>query len=127
MTETNHTVTIESQKEHLTKIRNLRDKINKYNESGSMVLEPEDLDVILRALCLHEAVITLDMNRNNPQTNLVKLQHMSDEELADFLSENANCTTCTIQCKGKDNCPSESSCYCEWLNWLNATTKEMTT
>jgi hypothetical protein len=53
------------------------------------------------------------------QTNADKIRLMSDEELAEFLSENTNCDCCNIQCPDKLNCPSMSSCYFRWLEWLN--------
>lgn len=52
------------------------------------------------------------------QTNAEHIRSMSDEDLAEFLSENTNCDCCNIQCADKNNCPSMSSCYCRWLEWL---------
>lgn len=52
------------------------------------------------------------------QTNADKIRAMSDEELAEFLSDNTNCDCCNIQCPDKLNCPSMSSCYCRHKEWL---------
>lgn len=53
-----------------------------------------------------------------------KIRNMSDEELADFLSENTNCDCCNIQCQDKLNCPSMSSCYCRHLEWIQSEVEE---
>ena len=47
---------------------------------------------------------------------------MSDEELADFLSENISCNNCVIQCQDKERSPSMSSCYYRCLEWLRKET-----
>ena len=59
-----------------------------------------------------------DLFEPKKQTNADRIRSMSDEELAEFLSENTNCDCCNIQCKDKLNCPSLSSCYCRHLEWL---------
>lgn len=59
-----------------------------------------------------------------PKTNADRIRSMSDEELADFLSENTNCDCCNIQCPDKLNCPSMSSCYCRHLEWLQSEAEE---
>lgn len=58
------------------------------------------------------------MNTCNKQTNADRIRSMTDEELAEFLSDNTNCDCCNIQCKDKLNCPSMSSCLYRWFEWL---------
>ena len=49
---------------------------------------------------------------------------MSNEELADFLSDIVSCNSCNIPCPDKNNVPSMSYCYCRWLEWLRTIRKE---
>lgn len=59
-----------------------------------------------------------------PLTNADKIRSMSDEELAEFLSENTNCDCCNIQCVDKLNCPSMSSCLFRFEEWLKSEVSE---
>lgn len=54
------------------------------------------------------------------ETNADKIRSMSDDELAEFLSENTNCDCCNIQCIDKLNCPSMSSCLFRFREWLQS-------
>ena len=66
----------------------------------------------------------ISQNYHKPMSQADRIRAMSDEELAEFLSENTNCDCCKIQCKDKLNCPSMSSCYCRWAEWLKSEAKE---
>ena len=57
-------------------------------------------------------------------TNADRIRAMTDEELAEFLSDNTNCDCCNIQCPDKEHCPSMSSCYCRWEEWLQSESLE---
>ena len=49
-------------------------------------------------------------------TNSERIRDMADEELAKFLSECVDCTTCCIT--SLENCGTEESCekaFCDWL------------
>ena len=63
-------------------------------------------------------------NKFIPMTQADRIRSMSDEELAEFLSESTNCDCCNIQCPDKLNCPSMSSCYCRHLEWLQSEVEE---
>ena len=67
---------------------------------------------------------TSGIPQRKKQTNADRIRSMSDEELADFLSENTNCDCCNIQCPDKLNCQSMSSCYCRHLEWLQSEVEE---
>ena len=62
--------------------------------------------------------------KNLPLTNSDKIRSISDEELAEFLSENTNCDCCNIQCVDKLNCPSMSSCLFRFMEWLKSEVSE---
>lgn len=70
------------------------------------------------------AVGCVDDFQQKPQTNADKIRSMSDEELAEFLSENTNCDCCNIQCIDKLNCPSMSSCLFRFIEWLQSEVSE---
>lgn len=74
--------------------------------------------------CRVEAELRELKNKRYSRTNADRIRSFSDEELADFLSENTNCDCCNIQCPDKLNCPSMSSCYCRHLEWLQSETEE---
>lgn len=40
---------------------------------------------------------------------------MSDEELAEFMSENTSYYYCGVRCKDRPKSPTESSCNFRWL------------
>lgn len=52
------------------------------------------------------------------QTNADRIRNMSDEQLAKLLFNKSGCDNCFVNCNGKDNCPSLSSCYSRHLEWL---------
>lgn len=53
------------------------------------------------------------------QTNADRIRNMSDEELAEFMSENTSYYYCGVQCKDRPKSPTESSCFM-WLEWLKS-------
>ena len=54
------------------------------------------------------------------QTNADRIRNMSDEELAEFMSENTRYYYCGVQCKDRPKSPTESSCNFRWLEWLQS-------
>ena len=64
------------------------------------------------------------VDKYTKMTQADRIRSMSDEELAEFLSESTNCDCCNIQCPDKLNCPSMSSCYCRHLEWLQSEVEE---
>lgn len=54
------------------------------------------------------------------KTNADRIRNMSDEELAEFMSENTSCYYCKVQCEDRPNSPTESSCNFRWLDWLQS-------
>ena len=54
-----------------------------------------------------------------PQTNADRIRNMSDEEMAEFMSENTSYYYCGIRCKDRPKSPTESSCF-RWLEWLQS-------
>lgn len=59
-------------------------------------------------------------NRSVDMTNAEKIRNMSDEELAEIMSENTSCYYCKVQCEDRPNSPTESSCNFRWLEWLQS-------
>ncbi len=57
---------------------------------------------------------------DSKQTNADRIRNMSDEELAEFLSENTSYYYCGVRCKDRTNSPTESSCNFRWLEWLQS-------
>lgn len=57
---------------------------------------------------------------DNRQTNADKIRNMSDEELAEFMSENTSYYYCGVRCKDRPKSPTESSCNFRWLDWLQS-------
>ena len=53
------------------------------------------------------------------QTNADRIRNMSDEELAEFMSENTSYYYCGVRCKDRPKSPTESSCFM-WLEWLQS-------
>ena len=53
-------------------------------------------------------------------THADKIRNMSDEELAEFMSENTSYYYCGVRCKDRPNSPTESSCNFRWLEWLQS-------
>ena len=60
------------------------------------------------------------IDKYEPKTNADKIRNMSDEELAEFMSENTSCYYCKVQCEDRPNSPTESSCNFRWLDWLQS-------
>lgn len=56
----------------------------------------------------------------NKKTNADKIRNMSDEGLAEFMSENTSYYYCGVRCKDRPNSPTESSCNFRWLDWLQS-------
>ena len=52
-------------------------------------------------------------------TNADMIRNMSDEELAEFMSENTSYYYCGVRCKDRPKSPTESSCFM-WLEWLQS-------
>lgn len=48
-----------------------------------------------------------------------RIRNMSDEELAEFMSENTGYYYCGVRCKDRPKSPTESSCF-RWLEWLQS-------
>nr|DAY45032.1 MAG TPA: hypothetical protein [Caudoviricetes sp.] len=57
---------------------------------------------------------------NGKQTNADRIRNMSDEELAEFMSENTSYYYCGVRCKDRPKSPTESSCNFRWLEWLQS-------
>lgn len=57
---------------------------------------------------------------DNRQTNADRIRNMSDEELAEFMSENTSYYYCGVRCKDRPKSPAESSCNFRWLEWLQS-------
>lgn len=53
------------------------------------------------------------------KTNADRIRNMSDEELAEFMSENTSYYYCGVRCKDRPKSPTESSCF-RWLKWLQS-------
>ena len=53
-------------------------------------------------------------------TNADRIRNMSDEELAEFMSENTSYYYCGVRCKDRPKSPTESSCNFRWLDWLQS-------
>ena len=53
------------------------------------------------------------------KTNADRIRNMSDEELAEFMSENTSYYYCGVRCKDRPKSPTESSCFM-WLEWLQS-------
>lgn len=60
------------------------------------------------------------IDKYEPKTNADRIRNMSDEELAEFMSENTSCYYCKVQCEDRPNSPTESSCNFRWLDWLQS-------
>lgn len=57
---------------------------------------------------------------DSKQTNADRIRSMSDEELAEFMSENTSYYYCGVRCKDRPKSPTESSCNFRWLDWLQS-------
>lgn len=57
---------------------------------------------------------------DSKQTNAGRIRNMSDEELAEFMSENTSYYYCGVRCKDRPKSPTESSCNFRWLEWLQS-------
>lgn len=57
-------------------------------------------------------------------TNADRIRNMSDEELAEFMSENTSYYYCGVRCKDRPNSPTENSCNFRWLEWLKSETEQ---
>lgn len=53
------------------------------------------------------------------KTNADRIRNMSDDELAEFMSENTSYYYCGVRCKDRPKSPTESSCF-RWLEWLQS-------
>lgn len=60
---------------------------------------------------------------DSQHTNADRIRNMSDEELAEFMSENTSYYYCGVQCKDRPKSPTESSCNFRWLDWLQSEVK----
>ena len=100
----------EQYKSALTTWNNANNEMLKFNQ------ELKDKNEQLKA--------ELEQSVRLPFTNADKIRFMSDEELAEFLSENTNCDCCNIQCIDKLNCPSMSSCLFRFREWLKSEVSE---
>lgn len=58
------------------------------------------------------------------QTNADRIRSMTDEELAEIMSETSSCYYCKVQCEDRPNNPTQSSCNFRWLKWLKAESEE---
>lgn len=58
-------------------------------------------------------------NYETNHTNADRIRNMSDEELAEFMSENTSYYYCGVRCKDRPKSPTESSCF-RWLEWLQS-------
>ena len=58
-------------------------------------------------------------NYETKHTNADRIRNMSDEELAEFMSENTSYYYCGVRCKDRPKSPTESSCFM-WLEWLQS-------
>lgn len=54
------------------------------------------------------------------QTHADRIRNMSDDELAEFMSENTSYYYCGVRCKDRPKSPTESSCNFRWLEWLKS-------
>ena len=57
---------------------------------------------------------------DSKQTNADRIRNMSDDELAEFMSENTSYYYCGVRCKDRPKSPTESSCNFRWLEWLQS-------
>lgn len=57
---------------------------------------------------------------DSKQTHADRIRNMSDEELAEFMSENTSYYYCGVRCKDRPKSPTESSCNFRWLEWLQS-------
>jgi hypothetical protein len=57
---------------------------------------------------------------DSKQTNADRIRNMSDDELAEFMSENTSYYYCGVRCKDRPKSPTESSCNFRWLEWLKS-------
>ena len=57
---------------------------------------------------------------DSKKTNADRIRNMSDEELAEFMSENTSYYYCGVRCKDRPNSPTENSCNFRWLDWLRS-------
>lgn len=58
------------------------------------------------------------------QTNADRIRSMTDEELAEIMSETSSCYYCKVQCEDRPNNPTQSGCNFRWLEWLKAESEE---
>lgn len=58
--------------------------------------------------------------KSDKQSNADRIRSMSDEELAEFMSENTSYYYCGVRCKDRPKSPTESSCNFRWLDWLQS-------
>lgn len=52
-------------------------------------------------------------------TKADKLRSVSNEKLAEFLSEITGCENCDLPCQDRES-PKPNSCYDAWLEWLQS-------
>ena len=74
-----------------------------------------DLKIVLDYIDTYFEIV-----KNDRKTNADRIRSMSDEELAEFMSENTSYYYCGVQCKDRPNSPTESSCNFRWLDWLQS-------
>lgn len=91
----------------------------KYREVGkeyySVGYSSYDLKIVLDYIATY-----FEIAESKEQTNADRIRNMSDEELAEFMSENTSCYYCKVQCEDRPNSPTESSCNFRWLDWLQS-------
>lgn len=91
----------------------------KYRQVGkkdySIGYSSYDLKTVLGYIDTYFEIVESDK-----QTNADRIRNMSDEELAEFMSENTSYYYCGVRCKDRPKSPTESSCNFRWLEWLQS-------
>lgn len=60
--------------------------------------------------------------REHPITNADRIRSMTDEELAEWMANKAECQYCSVRSEWCTE--SEASCRTNWLDWLKEEAKE---
>ena len=68
------------------------------------------------------AMLNYEEAKPKPQTNADRIRAMSDQELAEFMANVAECQFCTV--KSEWCTESEAACKRNWLDWLRQEAKE---
>lgn len=77
-----------------------------------------DLKIVLGDIDTYFEIVESDSH-----THAGRIRNMSDEELAEFMSENTSYYYCGVRCKDRPKSPTESSCNFRWLEWLQSEAK----